>query len=424
MAIKIHHGPNGSYKTSGAIQDDAVPALKAGRVIITNIRGFTLERCYEVFPDLPDTTDIVNLDLENLDDLEKMRTWMHWAPQGAFIIFDETQLLFPKSWREKDLEKFDFVGGPEAAAEANRPMGWLDAWTRHRHFGWDIVLTTPNISYIRDDIRMTCEMAYRHANLAVIGIKGRYKESQHDAQLNRPPAAGTIIEYKKIKQQTFKLYQSTATGSVRDTFAGKNLFRSPKLLLLLLFLGFLIFSLFTTSGDGLLFGDNTEASSVVTEDSVNDISSTRRQTVENAPRLVGSDGRVRQDPDVRAHVLAQQHPFENLDIYIVGSIMNVRTGIYSYIFSLYDGAGSSFKLNDYQMFTSGYSFSEYSDCSVRIHHSTGYTNYIRCKGESMSVARDSSRSERANAFATVPRFEQEQTRVTVIPQEKNGNFAW
>ncbi len=43
MSIKIHHGPNGSYKTSGAIQDDAVPALKDGRVIITNVRGFTLE---------------------------------------------------------------------------------------------------------------------------------------------------------------------------------------------------------------------------------------------------------------------------------------------------------------------------------------------------------------------------------------------
>ncbi|HCW0923111.1 TPA: hypothetical protein OW404_005205, partial [Pseudomonas aeruginosa] len=24
MAIKIHHGPNGSYKTSGAIQDDLI----------------------------------------------------------------------------------------------------------------------------------------------------------------------------------------------------------------------------------------------------------------------------------------------------------------------------------------------------------------------------------------------------------------
>lgn len=28
MAIKIHHGPNGSYKTFGAIQDDLIPAIK------------------------------------------------------------------------------------------------------------------------------------------------------------------------------------------------------------------------------------------------------------------------------------------------------------------------------------------------------------------------------------------------------------
>ncbi|EHS33068.1 zonular occludens toxin domain-containing protein, partial [Pseudomonas aeruginosa] len=178
MSIKIHHGPNGSYKTSGAIQDDAVPALKDGRVIITNVRGFTLERAYQVFPDLPNTAEIINLDLESLEDLEKMRTWFQWAPRGAFLIFDETQLLFPKSWREKDLERFDYPGGPEAAHAADRPMGWLDAWTRHRHFNWDIVLTTPNISYIRDDIRMTCEMAYKHSNLAVIGIPGRYKEAQ------------------------------------------------------------------------------------------------------------------------------------------------------------------------------------------------------------------------------------------------------
>ncbi|EOD5601673.1 zonular occludens toxin domain-containing protein, partial [Pseudomonas aeruginosa] len=97
MSIKIHHGPNGSYKTSGAIQDDAVPALKDGRVIITNVRGFTLERAYQVFPDLPNTAEIINLDLESLEDLEKMRTWFQWAPRGAFLIFDETQLLFPKS---------------------------------------------------------------------------------------------------------------------------------------------------------------------------------------------------------------------------------------------------------------------------------------------------------------------------------------
>ncbi len=123
MSIKIHHGPNGSYKTSGAIQDDAVPALKDGRVIITNVRGFTLERAYQVFPDLPNTAEIINLDLESLEDLEKMRTWFQWAPRGAFLIFDETQLLFPKSWREKDLERFDYPGGPEAAHAVRPPHG-------------------------------------------------------------------------------------------------------------------------------------------------------------------------------------------------------------------------------------------------------------------------------------------------------------
>lgn len=149
MSIKIHHGPNGSYKTSGAIQDDAVPALKEGRLIITNVRGFTLERVLQVMPELPSSVDIINLDLESLDDMERMRTWFQWAPRGAFIIFDETQLVFPKAWRERDLERFDFPGGPEAAAKADRPMNWLDGWTRHRHWNWDIVLTTPNIAYKR-----------------------------------------------------------------------------------------------------------------------------------------------------------------------------------------------------------------------------------------------------------------------------------
>lgn len=259
MSIKIHHGPNGSYKTSGAIQDDAVRALKEGRLIITNVRGFTLERVLQVMPDLPDSVDIINLDLEKLDDMERMRTWFQWAPRGAFLIFDETQLVFPKAWREKDLERFDYPGGSEEAQKADRPISWLDGWTRHRHWNWDIVLTTPNISYIRDDIRMTCEMAYKHSNLAVIGIGGRYKEAQHDAQLNRPPEKGTIVEFRKIKPDTFKLYQSTATGLAQDTKAGKSLLRSPKLLALLVFMALLIGAVFSLGG--VSFGPSTATKS-------------------------------------------------------------------------------------------------------------------------------------------------------------------
>lgn len=357
MSIKIHHGPNGSYKTSGAIQDDAIRALKEGRVIITNIRGFTLERAYQVFPDLPDTADIVNLSLESLEDLEKMRSWFMWVPKGAFIIFDETQLVFPKSWRESDLKRFDFPGGPEAAHAADRPMGWLDAWTRHRHFGWDIVLTTPNVSYIRDDIRMTCEMAYKHSNLAVIGIPGRYKEAQHDAQLNRPPAEGTVIEYKRIRKQTFALYQSTATGTHQDTKAGKSLFRSPKLVFLLVLLASLI-GFVVSMGPLRVIGSEGHSRSDGPTDSpamapaasagaAAPVAAAARTNAHSTFPITGISGQPSAQP-----AALSGHPFADREIAVIGYLYDRNRGPF-YLFSLTDPQGRRIELNSRQLAVSG-----------------------------------------------------------------------
>ncbi|QEY73563.1 zonular occludens toxin domain-containing protein [Pseudomonas denitrificans (nom. rej.)] len=383
MSIKIHHGPNGSYKTSGAIQDDAVPALKDGRVIVTNVRGFTLERAYTVFPDLPNTAQIINLDLESLADLEKMRTWFQWAPRGAFLIFDETQLLFPKSWRERDLEKFDFPGGPEAAHEADRPMGWLDAWTRHRHFNWDIVLTTPNISYIRDDIRMTCEMAYKHSNLAVIGIPGRYKEAQHDAQLNRPPADGTIVEYKRIKKQTFRLYQSTATGKTQDTKAGKSLLRSPKLVLLLALLagtiGFVSYMgpLKVVGGGAQQNPDPAHPEQSTSPRPQG--SAVPAQTPAAANRALPA-GAVFGKSGVSTLPLAE-HPFAGRQIAVAARVKGLVKGMQRemYMFVITDSEGRRLMLNSWQMGESGYGVKARSECVAELSYGE-YHETIVCAG--------------------------------------------
>ncbi|MBD9630644.1 zonular occludens toxin domain-containing protein [Pseudomonas sp. PDM19] len=383
MSIKIHHGPNGSYKTSGAIQDDAVPALKEGRVIITNVRGFTLERAYTVFPDLPNTAQIINLDLESLADLEKMRTWFQWAPRGAFLIFDETQLLFPKSWRERDLEKFDFPGGPEAAHEADRPMGWLDAWTRHRHFNWDIVLTTPNISYIRDDIRMTCEMAYKHSNLAVIGIPGRYKEAQHDAQLNRPPADGTIVEYKRIRKQTFRLYQSTATGKTQDTKAGKSLLRSPKLVLLLALLagtiGFVSYmGPLKVVGGGAQQNPDSAHPQQVGEPHPQG-AALPAQTPTTANRALPA-GAVFGQSGVSTLPLAE-HPFAGRQIAVAARVKGLVKGMQRemYMFVITDSEGRRLMLNSWQMGESGYGVKARSECVAELSYGE-YHETIVCAG--------------------------------------------
>lgn len=406
MSIKIHHGPNGSYKTSGAIQDDAVPALKEGRVIITNVRGFTLERAYTVFPDLPNTAEIINLDLESLADLEKMRTWFQWAPRGAFLIFDETQLLFPKSWREKDLEKFDYPGGPEAAHEADRPMGWLDAWTRHRHFNWDIVLTTPNISYIRDDIRMTCEMAYRHSNLAVIGIPGRYKEAQHDAQLNRPPADGTIIEYKRIKQQTFALYQSTATGKTQDTKAGKSLLRSPKLVLLLALLagsvGYVI-----VNWPRSLFSPEPAAGSAEPVPAA-DTPATQSPVVAPAARPAATGflpaGLVPAGlADAPADLSA--HPFADRRITILAHAYRPSKGDI-YMLALDDSEGRHLELTSWQLVGSGYHVTAKGECVAELAYEK-WKQTITCGGT------------QSQAFATVAQAPPATTPTSAPPAERN-----
>ncbi|MFJ3260080.1 zonular occludens toxin domain-containing protein [Pseudomonas sp. NPDC086581] len=425
MSIKIHHGPNGSYKTSGAIQDDAVPALKDGRVIITNVRGFTLERAYAVFPDLPNTAEIINLDLESLDDLDKMRTWFQWAPRGAFLIFDETQLLFPKSWREKDLEKFDFPGGPEAAHAADRPMGWLDAWTRHRHFNWDIVLTTPNISYIRDDIRMTCEMAYKHSNLAVIGIPGRYKEAQHDAQLNRPPADGTIIEYKRIRKQTFALYQSTATGKTQDTKAGKSLFRSPKLVLLLALLAASIGFVWYMGPLRTIGGEAAQApAEPVAEPPHAAAASATQSPAVGLPARPSATGFLPAglvpDGPAGAPVDLSAHPFADRRITILAHAYRPSKGDI-YMFALDDPEGRHLELTSWQLVGSGYHVTAKGECVAELAFET-WKQTITCGGSPPRAPAGFTQAPPLTAAANAPPTEP--ATLTIVHDSEYASRPW
>ena len=377
MAIKIHHGPNGSYKTSGAIQDDLVPALKAGRLIITNIRGLTRDRVFSVFPDTPSTLEIINLDLEDLDDMERMRVWWQWAPRGAFIIFDETQLIFLKSWRDADLKKFDYPGGPEQAKADRRPINWLDAWTRHRHFNWDVILTTPNITYIRDDIRSTSEKAYLHSNLAVIGVRGRYKESQHSAQDNKPPAAHTVVEIKKIKQETFKLYDSTATGSVTDTIAGKSIFKQPKVLFFLALPPILLWSALSDMGNSRLVGwSGSNPPAHTSQPSTSHSSSSSLPAHSVVPDAVHD---VSVLPGSTPPVI--DHPFSGQQIVIRGTLANARFSVVQ--FGVIDSEGRELPLTNLDLSAAGYIVEMQGQCVSRL--TWGQTViYALCRGRDLA----------------------------------------
>lgn len=252
MSIKIHHGPPGSYKTAGAVTDDLIPAIMSGRPIVTNIRGICLESIYEALPDAPDDIELIHVNTQSRAERQRFATWFHWAPLGAIIFVDEAQSIFPKRWKEPYLESLAL--DEETAIREGRPTNWWDAWDMHRHYNWDLVLTTPDIDKIRDDIRDASELAYKHKDLGALGkllFKGKYVEGIHSKDNSgTSPGHFQVVRNRRINKDapTWKLYESTATGEHRQTIAGFNILSNPRLALSL---GVLVLALGYISTIGL-----------------------------------------------------------------------------------------------------------------------------------------------------------------------------
>lgn len=268
MSVKIHHGPPGSYKTSGAILDDFVEAVFAGRVVVTNVRGLDdPQRIRSVlskeFPrrTIPESFELVWIDTDTEEGIFEMQAFFWWADCGAFILVDEAQAFWPSEMREKDWRPFDLPGGIDAARIQGRPRDYPDAWTRHRHFNWDIVLTTPDIKLFHSKIRSVSEAAYIHKNQAVIGIRGRYLEGMHLASSNGYASDFITVRGRKIPKWVFDLYQSTATGAVSDTKAGIAFWRDPKIMGLSIFL-FAILAFLISRGNPLDIFRSKNATSI------------------------------------------------------------------------------------------------------------------------------------------------------------------
>ena len=244
MSIKIHHGAPGSYKSSGAIHTDVIPAIKDGRLIVTNVRGFSVERCREVLGKaVPDGFDVLYIDTEAQEGRDRLARFHHWAPKGAFFLVDEVQRVFPPAWRQSDLDRLDYPGGPEVAQVDGRPETIDVAFDMHRHHNWDFVLTTPNIKKVHQVIRAAAETAIRHTNMAILGIGGRYKTVLHLSD-NSGTSMSDVLQAKpfnKVPKHVFKLYDSTTTGKVSDTIAGSSMLRDPKVLFVLAVWGLCIF---------------------------------------------------------------------------------------------------------------------------------------------------------------------------------------
>lgn len=240
MATSIHHGAPGSFKSFSLVQRFAIPALKAGRVVVCNVRGFdSLERIIEQFPDtvFPESARLIYLETTTRESRMIMAGWFHWVPIGAIIIIDECQEIYPdrRDFKLESLDAFVCPDGFEVEETAEpRPVDVFTAYDKQRHYEWDIFISTTNIAKIKSEIRQVTEWAYRHRSLAGVlpWVKNQWMEHQHDPESSGKSEShrvGSPVRYK-ADPRIFKCYKSTATGGVTESQAGLSIFKNPALI--------------------------------------------------------------------------------------------------------------------------------------------------------------------------------------------------
>lgn len=273
MSASIFHGAPGSFKSASAFWFEVLPALRSGRVVVTNIEGILPKESIEIELNetFPEGADIWRLSSQTDTGLYLWRRWFWWMPVKAFIILDEIQDVFPddaKVFRPEDLDSegieclkdklptkyYDYyweeIGKftpevDEASVDDTGqtildekgniiyPKTMREANMRHRKYNWDLIYCTPAIEEIHKLIRRVCEFAYFYKyNQALEFIpyffrKPRFHE--HSPKTNGTRKKDDVIKWRRVPVEVHKCYRSTSTGGITKR-GGVNAFKDPTLI--------------------------------------------------------------------------------------------------------------------------------------------------------------------------------------------------
>ncbi|ENM5893644.1 toxin [Vibrio mimicus] len=299
MAIFIRTGANGSYKSAYVAFFTILEALKAGRVVVTNMQGFeTLEIIESRFDiKFPSTARLIRIFSRDKNGIELWQHFFCWCPIGALIVIDECQDIFSKNIgfrMEKvfyrplsdflpmlppDYESFfnsryipvdmtqlqpcesDDRGVAEYHPDGRiiYPFSFNEGFMRHRHYNWDIHLLSPDWGQIDTAIRACAEECFFHKGRDAYFFTRRkpliYRHPKNVSTLVIPKGKDPNVFKQKIPLDAHLLYKSTSTGQAAQSGAINMLFKNPVILGSLL-LGVLSIGYFIYGLSNLVFGSS------------------------------------------------------------------------------------------------------------------------------------------------------------------------
>ncbi|MCG7500066.1 toxin [Vibrio sp. Of7-15] len=301
MAITIRTGANGSYKSAYAAWFTILPALKAGRVVVTNFEGMEPLHIIEQRLDIkfPSTAKLIRIFSRS----EKgIRLWHHffcWCPLNALIVIDECQDLYsrnigfdmkkitykpiedfkddlpdwyipffhsrhvPVNMSELKPSEIDDCEQAEYTPDGRiiYPLTFNEGFTRHRKYNWDIELLSPDWKQIDSAMKACSEQSFFHKNNDGFFWSKRkpyvYKHDKSVATTSLPKGKDPNLLKVHVPLDAHLLYKSTGTGQTTQSGGMNVLFKSPKiigaLVLSVFCLGYFVYAL-----SSLVFGGSEE----------------------------------------------------------------------------------------------------------------------------------------------------------------------
>ena len=207
MAITAFIGLNGSGKSDSAVKHVIVPALKAGRHVVTNIPLVN-----DAIRPLAAAVDSLVIPFES-DKVDP--TWFASVGKqypGAVFVVDECGRYWPAG---KTQDEF--------------PGEQMEFFSMHRHrvsadgHATQIYLVCPDLDTVAKCIRTLVESTYITVNMAALGMRGRYRvEIYRGAQALAKPQKTALINQESPQRYdpaVWAMYRSATfseTGEVGD----------------------------------------------------------------------------------------------------------------------------------------------------------------------------------------------------------------
>lgn len=208
MALTVYCGPPGSGKSYALVSQVIVPAVMAGRRVLTNVAGVkpdeVVRYCRENGND-PYNVGSVHL-FDGLDSLGRG----FWPTQdipdtettvkgGDLVVFDEWKLYFPRRGKlpTPDLEPF---------------LRWHRHLTNEAGTACDVAIGTQLATDVHGDFRGLIERSYKFRKLKAVGLDRGYRWEAFEGHL-QPKGGGYQVGNGVFKAEIFALYSSYAGGN-------------------------------------------------------------------------------------------------------------------------------------------------------------------------------------------------------------------